>query len=320
MRFIVTLLFMFMASLAAAQTSPFLPPAGFATATNSAQGVQLNGDTSAAANWTFMQSGGPTPMAPFSLTGAASWASQTAATQVYANDLTGTWQASMRQDGADAACLTPAGLPSEFDLFIQPVNFDKNLGQSLNPAYASNTDFPMLSQLSSMTLSGTFTLLGDGEVAGKPCAVNQASAKYGIVLSDTMVSPPQMLWYQVQLAAFCVPTCRPRPAAQWFWTGAAGAAPNPTKNRSGQVVTVNFGISDLPISFGGQEATNNTPLNLRYALLPRLAGLISAGTNGIDPNLAHWRLAGVNYGDSVWGNTVLYTGWQGFTLNWVMAP
>jgi hypothetical protein len=319
MKKFLALVFVLVAQLASAQTGPYLAPAGFAAATSLNGQVTVSGETSSTANWSFVQSGAPETMGPFSLIGPASYASLSTATQAFADDSSGTWLATIYQNGTAAPCTTPSGSASEFDVFLQPTTFTNKLGSALDPAYTSSADFPMLSQLTSMTLTGTFTLDNEGPVNGPACASDKASAKYGLVFSDNAVNPPETLSYSVQTANFCLSGCvKNPPKLLWFWTGAEAPYPNTKKNSDG-VPAVNFGISDVPQSFGQSEGTEGTPLAMNYNLLPELFSLISSGNYGIDPVLSHWQLDGVSYGDAVWGNTFFWSSWQNVMLNWSVA-
>jgi hypothetical protein len=108
------------------------------------------------------------------------------------------------------------------------------------------------------------------------------------------------------------------PQVTWFWTGASQPAPHLVVNRSGVTQLVNFGVSDVLQSYGESEMTTFGEANYSWNFLPRLSAFITSGAYGIDANLADWRVASFDYGETAWGNAILSASWQGFLINWTL--
>ena len=320
--------------------APFAPPAGFAlssTVQHDPNGRPLlYGGTSPAANWNIAPMGGPGDFTSLAPIPGGGWGAGAPWAAIRVTPGPGGFTETIRQDGSHAACRNANGGPEEFDLFIQPNSRNSTYPQGVNPAfYARQEDFPALGQLASLKVNGTFTLLAGGPAASfSPCAVNHAGASYGLILLDSAVSPRQMFWYGVDLAHVCVPPPPPastadyrsclqgqaHPHVWWYWTGLQSPGRQVSRDATGAVNLVNFAVGDTPQSVGLTTISDHGPHALSLDFLPRLAALIGSGKDGIDPDLDHWKLAGVTLGQALWGNTVLATSWQGFVPVWTLKP
>ncbi len=231
----------------------------------------------------------------------------------------GAYVVTLHQDGTQATCVDPtSGTPAEHDYFIQP---DSNAINS--NFYASTLNFPTLGQLSSFMVSGqvTMTQLSRPD-ATSSCTANHASINYGVTLTDNAVTPVQMFWYAIKLGSVCEPATAAaddpqylncmsslrNPVSVEYWTGAEP----PSAHVTGSII--NFAVSDL----SGPILSAPGTLNLSVDLLPRISGYITAGQYGIDTDLSHWKIDGVNMGQELWGDVLLETTWQGglFTPTW----
>ncbi len=331
--------------LAFAQASgpiqPFLPPTGFALQSNSMKGANgrpaLYGAARPDANWYFAPMGNPgdlPALAPgpdgASWSASAPWGSAKFSLQ---NNLP---TETIMQNGGALACTSLMGMPHEYDMSITPNGKNSGYPTAVNPAlYASNQAFPSLGQLASFTLSGTFTVdVASQAVPVSPCRVNHAGAGYGVILIDTKVNPHQMFWYTVLLTHACMPVSATDPGPEyqncqairnhrgpiWFWSGAGGAGRHVSMNLLGGVTTAHYAVGDPLTSYGVNLVNDNEPHALSLDLLSRLTTLITSGKDQIDPDLTHWRVAGVSFGQELWGDTLFSTTWQGFVPTWTVKP
>ncbi len=308
----------------AQQQQPFKPPAGFALFTNFAgTGKTLDGATSPNANWTVIVSAQPGSIGAFGppvQTSPGQWSSRAAWGELDVDATTQPQTVTISQDGSAHACATPSGGISEYDMDVSPDR--KAVDHSIA---ASKKDFPPLSALSSLNLTGTLKINAAGPASGvTPCTINHANLHISAEFIDEAVQPPQMLWYGINVARVCEPNpidtaatlrddtqyqnCLANPPGlTWFWNG----------RRTGKLV--NYGVSEPIQAYGGNVTPGSRPVSLSLDLLPHIEALITSGRSGIDPNLQDWRLAATNYGQALWGNTVLSTTWQGFIPTWTLT-
>jgi hypothetical protein len=320
------ILFSLMAWVAHAQPQPFLPVAGFTL--ESDQNGALYSPTSAAANLHFTQWGNVGEMAPFQDFGGLWMASGTCcdvSVRFHDGRQGPEYDESLTVGGALLPCTTNSGQTREVDLYVEPSPNDLN-----SAYYATIQDFPSLAQLATLSTQGSFDAVSS-EAANAPyCVFNSAHATYQLVLTDKAVTPEQILWYDLGMFHICNrnPNLQPdipyevcanaTPQVTWFWTGASQPAPHLVVNRSGVTQLVNFGVSDVLQSYGESEMTTFGEANYSWNFLPRLSAFITSGAYGIDANLADWRVASFDYGETAWGNAILSASWQGFLINWTL--
>jgi hypothetical protein len=311
----------FAPALAAARPQmPFAPPNGFALYTFYPGAPPFEDSaTTPGADWhitTYAVKGAVGTFAPFQQTGPGTWVSTQPWADITVSKDAGGWALRIRQDGAHAACLTPHGQPSEDDLLVEPD------GAAVNTAlYRTKMDFPHLGALSSLNVSGVFTLNEGGPSPGlAPCRINHAGAVVKVTLIDDAVQPKQIFWYALRVGQSCTPDagqtgCRQGPQiTQWYWNGTNGNV----KDKDGNIKILNYGLTDVMGSFGQALAAPGVPMPLSLDLLPQLTALINGGQPGIDTNLSDWRLAGFSYGQALWGNTVLDVTWRDMGLSWTV--
>jgi hypothetical protein len=319
---------------------PFLNPDGFSIQSNSMKGPNgrplLYGGTTPGANWFFADMGAPGDLPPLSYKaapGGGVWSSRQPWAAVSLRLAAGVPTEMLRQNTAMLSCLTPGGQAKEYDLGIWPNGENPGYPSAVNPVYGSNRNFPRLSQLASLTISGVFTYDGASRpLPVSPCAVNHGGISLGIILIDNAVTPRQMFWYSLQLANACLPisaddpgrdfaSCSAgirHPQVWWYWTGRAGPGRQVSQDAAGALTAVHFAVGDIMPAFGLREITGHQPVPLSLDFLPRLAALIGSGKDGIDPDLSHWRLAGTGFGQSLWGDTAMGSTWQGFVPRWTL--
>jgi hypothetical protein len=320
---------------------PFQDPAGFALQSNTMKGANgrplLYGGTAPGANWFIADMGEPGDLPPLAETPAAdgtTWSSFNAAAGVRLNVVNGAATATLRQNGAGLACSGPRGGVKEYDLAVWPNGENPGYPTAINAAYGSNRDFPALSQLAALSMSGTFTVDSITQpLAVSPCVINHAGAGLTVILVDDHAVPRQMFWYLLSFAKFCLPAApdapgpdyrncqaaatHPRPA--WFWTGASLPHRQIAGHGAGGISLLNFAVGEgmEPYGLAGGHAPGQ-PVPITVDLLPRLAQLIRSGKYGIDPDLSHWRLADAGFGQVIWGDTALSTTWRGFVPAWTL--
>lgn len=326
---------------ATAPIQPFKPPVAFALQSNKTVGANgrpaLYGGTRPEANWYFAPMGNPGDLpalvaGPDGASGSTSapWGSAKFSLQ------NGVPTETILQNGGALACTNMMGSPHEYDISITPNGRSPGYPTAVNTAvYASNKDFPKLSQLASFNLTGTFTVAAASQpVPVSPCRVNHAGAGYGVILIDDAVSPPQMFWYTVLLVHVCMPVSAANPGKEyqncqairdsrtpiWFWSGSGGAGRHVTQDMLGRVSIAHYAVGDPLANYGVGSIDDNQPHALSLDLLSRLSALITSGKDSIDPDLSHWRVAGVSYGQELWGDTLLSTTWQGFVPTWTVKP
>jgi hypothetical protein len=208
----------------------------------------------------------------------------------------------LRQDGAVLPCVGGDGKPRESDLFIGP-NV-QNTPALKSGMLRSGDGIPTLAQMSHLFQTVTLSARYGPARTKRSCAVNQASAIIGVVLSDLVASPPQTMFYQISLNRFCGPgtaervrlcTSAPRQPAVYFPT-------NP------------FGTDDaLPLA-GQPFLANGETRTVRLDLLPRLTLVLSTGPEGIDRDVSHWKIGGLYLGQHIWGDVTMETTWQDYHL------
>ncbi len=276
----LAMIFLMLPTLAFAQ---YTAPTGYALIGNiPGQALQKAG-AMPAANWQIIVSGAPGALAPLALFDGA-YESDNAAVVIETRN----GNVAMGQYANGTACETSAGLPSEFDVDVSPE-------ASAKPAVA-----PALSAMSALTIAGNVVIEAAGATPGaSPCKINKTSATVGVVLIDNAVTPAERLFYTVQLFASAGDPVKP---PGWYWTGdhvTAGVD--------------EWGYSDIPASYGASPPTvGDHSVALSFDVLPKISTLITSGGKGIDPDLAHWSLAGVSYGQAHWGDAYLVTAWSGW--------
>lgn len=209
--------------------------------------------------------------------------------------------ARLRQDGAVLPCVDGDGKPRESDLFIGPNGQNTPLKSGM---LRSGDGMPTLAEMSGLFQTVTLSARYGLAHTKKGCAVNQAGAIIGVVLSDLVASPPQTMFYQISLNSFCGPgtaeriqlcTSAHRQPAVYFPT-------NP------------FGTDDaLPLA-GQPFLRNGERRTVRLDLLPRLTLVIATGPAGIDRDISHWKIGGLYLGQHIWGDVTMETTWQDFRL------
>jgi hypothetical protein len=133
--------------------------------------------------------------------------------------------------------------------------------------------------------------------------------------------PAQTLFYD--LAAYFTRCFASDPAAtcdaqyetpvKYFYFDGTGA--NASHDASGRITHQTFGYADDFHSTYGQPFMVPGP-EQSYAIniVPPVEDVIAKGPNGMDHDPAHWRLAGIYYGNHIWGNVGISSEWKNFNV------
>jgi hypothetical protein len=318
---------------------PFGRPIGFdlesASRRDAGGHYFLYGGTSSNANWHFTQWNAPQDFAPLSAS-KNEWSAANGWAAIHVYHQNGVWRENIVQDGRNLPCLTPQGAANEFDLLIEPnaVSATSYPSGVNHAAYSDADHFPSLGQLASFTVEGVYRLDRFGRSPNATaCKANHAFASYGLILTDTAVTPHQILWYSVIISSACIRATEngtsgsdydfcngsiTKPAVWWYWTGLSQPRPNLVRDKNGVATGLNFALNDIMPSFGYRPTEDSNSHHLSFDFLKRLQELTTSGKYGIDTDLNHWRLSSVSYGQAAWGAIYMSTDWQGFVPKWML--
>jgi|GEM_PF-3819493 len=308
---------------------PFLQPTGIGIAATSPvnNAFPITSATTPQSNWVVTQWGDPNLLLPaFVKTVGSTLTNYTAASSrslmLVTQANSGGFSFKMNQNGATLSCGTATG-PLEYDQFLTPNT------AAFNPAYPSAllTDVVPgsnvgLGTMTSLVVKGNVHMSASAAAAANPqCVVNQGALLYAIIVKNTVVQPPQVLYYQIDLTALqCAPGTSPSQYAfcQTYRPGTVFFEENPITDGNGTLLRTEYGVDDPLTSYKIPLLTvSSKPTALYIDILPQLAAIIRAGSPALagvaalDNNLANWRLSGMYYGQHIWGDIAITSQWSG---------
>jgi hypothetical protein len=259
-------------------------------------GLLLYGPTDPGASWYVSQWNNPVDeLTGFQLTSNKPnqkiyKAESSAASVAVTKDSNGT-SVVISQDGLKMPCKLRSGLPGEFDVLLgmnhRWVNHKIN-DATLPAPHSSGLD--RLSKMASLIQRITVQPIKEwSPYSVARCANNQGNLMVAVVLRDDIALPKQVLYYQLALRTIC-------------------------HNGPGSVAK-NFGYRDVLGSFGKTMVPLLVKTRFEINLLPVLTKLLTAAGNGLDTNLANWRVMSGYFGQNIWGNVGMESSWSDYKLS-----